>query len=135
TPPDFSLRQGYLYISENDPNNNADDVLQFTVDARNSSRARAGKKPEPYYGRASLLTPDLDGSGNVINDFIHNLNQPEFDNGQVIPDGTGASEFAQISYFLRNGNLHRRVVLVRKPQYSEPESTSARDAAQPKLRF
>jgi hypothetical protein len=42
-------------------------------------------------------------------------NQPEFDDVQGTPNGTGSATVAEVSYFLRCGNLYRRVMLVRTP--------------------
>lgn len=132
-----SLREGYFYISENntpepfDPNDSmdpyinvtddvgddTDDVLQFTV--------RLNPEDPPFYGKATLLGA------------ITDINQPEGDDGQVyyvdyLPsppidpveslepnegagsNNQGASRTAEISYFVRNGNLYRRVLLVRE---------------------
>lgn len=103
-PNPFSPRQGYFYISENDPNNDADDVLQFTVNARIIAK---NKDETPYYGKASLLTPWAA--------YLGNPNQPDADDGQVEPDGTALSALAEVSYFLRHGILYRRVLLIREP--------------------
>ena len=108
-PIPFSNRKGYFYISENDPDDDSDDVLQFTVDAKISF---GNSDKSPYYGRALSL-------GNLLT----NPNQPEADDGQIDPDGTSVSVAAEISYFLRGGRLYRRVLLIRKP-LSLPEITS-----------
>ncbi len=88
-------RQGYLYIGENDPDDDTDDVLQLTVKSPN----------DPFFGRAYLLT------GNIGTD----PNQPEFDDGIVSANGAGSSEQAEVSWFLRHGTLYRRVLLIRQP--------------------
>ena len=44
-----------------------------------------------------------------------NPNQPEADDGDIFPNATARSNAAEISYFVRGGNLYRRVMLLRKP--------------------
>ncbi len=110
----FGNRQGYFYISTNDPDDETDDVLQFTV---RSSITKQNTDETPYYGKATLLAGDINGDGSVdsLDSFLNNPNQPEADDGQVVADGTSSSTAAEISFFLRNGNLYRRVLLVREP--------------------
>ncbi len=98
SPLQFTLRQGYFYISENDVYNDADDVLQFTVDV--------GADGNLFYGAAFPL-------GDLLSLDI-NQNQPDWDDGQDL-NRTGTSPAAEVSYFLRNGNLYRRVLLLREP--------------------
>jgi type II secretory pathway pseudopilin PulG len=93
----FANRQGYLSISENDPLNDADDVLSFTTDL-------SGSAAEPYYGKAT-----------AIGSVTANPNQPEADDAQVYANSIGTSNVAEIVYFVRNGNLYRRVLLIRNP--------------------
>ncbi|MEK6261745.1 MAG: type II secretion system protein [Planctomycetota bacterium] len=97
---ELSKRRGYFYYSENDPNNQLDDVLQFTMQ---SSIIVYNKDPSPYYGRALQLTT-----------FDH-PNQPDTDDALRVPNNTGLSTLAEISYFVRNGNLYRRQLLIREP--------------------
>jgi prepilin-type N-terminal cleavage/methylation domain-containing protein len=97
----FSQRQGFLSISENDPNNDADDVLHFTTRISAHFSGETASRDELYYGRATALN---------FNDF----NQPDLDNG-MLGDSTATSNAAEIVYFLRNGNLYRRVLLIREP--------------------
>jgi len=115
---DAALRVGYFYISENDPQNDTDDVLQLTVNVLRPSAAPATPDDPLLTGRATLLDPN-------------EPNQPEADDGQldftaapinVTPNQTGASPVAEVSYFVRNGNLIRRVMLVRRPY---PDSAPA----------
>lgn len=130
-------RRGYFTISENDPNNPTDDVLQFTT------VIPAGSKQLPYYGRTSMLYRfpftwfnPATGNNEVVDPangmpvpspelpfatayLAANVNQPEFDDGNPIPNQTGASRAAEISYFLRGGNLYRRVLLIRDPYDDE----------------
>lgn len=95
----FSERQGYFSISENDPKNTADDVLSFTTQLPVSV--------EPYYGRGQNIS-------NIAND----PNQPDADDSLVASNNTATSTMAEIVYFLRNGNLYRRVMLIRNPLLS-----------------
>ncbi len=93
-------RQGYFYISENNPYNSLDDVLQFTVVSTITSR---NKDESPYYGQALNLAS-----------FSY-PNQPDADDGQLNPNNTGLSTVAEVVYFVRNGNLYRRQLLIREP--------------------
>ncbi len=121
TPQD---RRGYFSISENDPNNPTDDVLAFTA-----------QYDIPVAGRAGMLDNLLVevSKGKWV---LGNQNQPEFDDGvppETKPNGTpeldgtgkqitnltGVSRTVEIVYFLRHGNLYRRVMLVREP-YDDP---------------
>lgn len=82
----FAERRGYFFISENDPANPSDDVLQFVVEL-------ADDEP-PNYGKAESvagMARSSDGIGN----------------------STAVSKYAVISYFLRRGVLYRRVMLIR----------------------
>ena len=132
-PGTASDRKGYFYISENDPNDDTDDVLAFTVQMPSSSS-------ELYAGRAAIVLPDKNGSygpgnptpGNsyppAANQTVYAANppvlgsgqsywsnQPEFDDIQGTPNLAGDSQFAEICYFLRRGTLYRRVMLIRQP--------------------
>lgn len=103
-------RQGYFYISENDPNDDTDDFIQFTVSR--FANPDQGDTEDFYFGRATDLsgrTPD--GGTNLVN----HPNQPEADDGRVIADGTSQSSAAEVCYFLRGSNLYRRVMLIREP--------------------
>ncbi len=118
-------RRGYLYYSENDPDDDTDDVLQFTVQ---STIVAQDKDETPYIGRAAPLSSDQNQQAfnNLIygDEFLWNRNQPDWDDGVLVPNQTAESRFAEISYFLRNGNLYRRVVLIRNPiEGSDPEPT------------
>lgn len=106
-------RQGYFYISENNPYSPIDDVLQFTVVSTITDR---NKDETPYYGQAKNL-----GSFNFPN-------QPDADDAQLSVNNTGLSTIAEIVYFVRNGNLYRRQLLVREPLAaagSNPQPTNA----------
>lgn len=106
--------RGYFYISENDPNDDTDDVLQFTVYARRSHPRN--RDDTPYYGKAVRLS-------NTAND------QPDMDDGNL--DGASQSDTAEISYFMRGGKLYRRVVLVRDPLLPNADDANVDDEAQP----
>ncbi|MEX0714935.1 MAG: prepilin-type N-terminal cleavage/methylation domain-containing protein [Planctomycetaceae bacterium] len=97
TPLAFNQREGYFYISENDPDDDTDDVLRFTV------RFADG---DVHYGRAVPL-----GDPATLD---QNRNQPDWDDGAVGNEQM-TSPMAEIVYFLRRGTLYRRVMLIRKP--------------------
>lgn len=99
----FTDRQGYFYISENDPDNDADDVIQFTVTKKDGTL---------FYGRTRELIDTVTGQG-----AGYHPNQPESDDGAFYGEGlgVGTSPSAEVSYFLRNGILRRRVLLIRRP--------------------
>ena len=131
----FVDRNGYFYISENDPNDDTDDVLALTVFMPSGS-------PERFTGRAAVVFPDNSGPppsygpGNPIpgagaypppapatvtvanspgNGQNYWPNQPEFDDIQGTPNLAGSSPYAEVCYFLRRGTLYRRVMLIRQP--------------------
>jgi prepilin-type N-terminal cleavage/methylation domain-containing protein len=104
----FQFREGYFYISENDLNNDADDVLQFTV-------LLDGNSSDIYFGKAEQIASNAD---------FPNSNEPDRDdgnplirdlNGILTSDNSSDSIAAEISYFLRGGRLYRRVLLLRQP--------------------
>jgi prepilin-type N-terminal cleavage/methylation domain-containing protein len=103
-------REGYLYISCNDIASGSDDLLQFTV--------RVPADQDRYTGAAAMLY-DQDADPPVNQErraALHSdPNQPEFDDRQLVPNGIAESSAAEISYFIRNGNLYRRVMLIREP--------------------
>jgi prepilin-type N-terminal cleavage/methylation domain-containing protein len=176
-------RQGYLYVSENDPTDDTDDVLQFTINMGSGNTGlslfnnpAAGNY---LYGRGLFLVPQWQSGtnyaagavvrplnpslnagfayknegagtltsgateptwpttiGNTVGDgggtwttIACPLDQPDGDDEQIVfangsptlnppggsPNNTGASQFAEITYFLRHGNLYRRVLLIRQP--------------------
>ena len=75
-------------------------MLQFTVVSTITSR---NKDESPYYGQALNLAG-----------FTY-PNQPDADDGQLNSNNTGLSTVAEVVYFVRNGNLYRRQLLVREP--------------------
>jgi len=118
-------RQGYFYVSENGAANDTDDVLAFTVNTRIVTNS-----PDQldYYGRAIPLWPDPLPVGGTPPQvpaavptqyrddyfFRQNLNQPETDDARLDYNNSATSPAAEVCYFLRNGNLYRRVLLVRQ---------------------
>lgn len=135
-------RRGFFSISENDPDDQTDDVLHLTVDI---TQDLANPDLHPLTGRAVLLTDGTTTSPEEERAFLFlNPDQPEFDDGQVELEtvataanvGTitgslnfaGSSRAAEVVYFLRNGNLYRRVLLIREPYDEE----SGGEAGQPK---
>src|SRR5262245_43478176 len=107
---DNTDRDGYFYISENNPDNDADDVLQFTVATPDTASDRV-------YGRVGPVLADDDGNygdmgdvsgllGNLLNPLLpvqlpppgmYWPDQPEFDDVQGIPNGVGSSTMAEVS--------------------------------------
>lgn len=107
-------QRGYFYLSENDEFNPLDDVLQFTTFVSRYSRNR---DPTVYYGRAETVTvggvPVLQyaQSPSIASPQVQFNNHPDIDDS--VPDGVGASRAAEVTYFVRNGKLYRRSLLVR----------------------
>ncbi len=113
SPTNFNNRQGYFYLSTNDRFDGSDTVLQFTV---NSRIIVQNEDESPYYGKGTLLLPDDSGApGDLIGYLVGNPNQPEADDERVEPNGTTDAPAAEVAYFLRGGNLYRRVLLIREP--------------------
>ena len=118
-----SQRVGYFYISENDPDNDSDDVLQFTM--------RAKSDEDPFYGRAGWSLSAADVAANRVTfltdgDNEPDLNQPVFSNG-ILQDQAAISPNAEVCYFLRNGILYRRVMLIRDEDKNDAEPTNSPD--------
>ena len=122
-------RRGYFYVSENDPDDDTDDYIQFTI-SRFADPTQTDDTEDFYYGAAtdlSGLTPD--GGLQLVN----HPNQPEADDGRIEADGTSQSSAAEISYFLRGSNLYRRVLLIREPlslsstQNTQPVASDSND--------
>lgn len=95
-----SMQKGYFYLSENEPANPVDDVLQFTMLISPESRQH---DQTPFYGRC-------------IGDAYPNgmTNHPDDDDG-IPQNNVGMSRAAEVSYFVRGGNLYRRMLLLRDP--------------------
>lgn len=100
-------QKGYFYLSENDQTNPVDDVLQFTTritgNARNPDQAA-------YFGRC-LPVRDKSVPVDILTTALF-PNHPDADDGDI-ENGVGASRAAEVSLFVRNGNLYRRVLLLR----------------------
>lgn len=111
SPTSFSNRSGYLYISTNDPNSGLDDMFQLTV---NANILTEDADATPFFGRSAELA-DRRIPGRVQTGLAISPNQPEADDGSLSPNSVSSSPVAEICYFVRRGNLYRRVVLVREP--------------------
>lgn len=111
-------RDGYVYISTNAPDSGLDDLIQFTV---HSGRLEGFANNPDYFGRAALLADrqaiaaGLDPDDARLEGIFVSPNQPEGDDLNLFPNSTGSSPAAEISYFVRNGSLYRRQVLLREP--------------------
>ena len=120
----FGPRRGYFYISNNNngynltPTDHTDGLLQWTIQSTVSIR---NSDETPYYGSAAAL------SGL----FLANPNQPDRDDQNIIPNGAGASEAAEVCYFMRGRKLYRRAMLIRKPMQSAGSNLDPQRAAQP----
>jgi prepilin-type N-terminal cleavage/methylation domain-containing protein len=94
---DPSQNQGYFEYGENEFADNqgedSDDYIKFTA------KAPLG---QPFTGRMFLPPPQ--GFGN--------MNQTQISNYLATQPITITSDYAEIIYFLRNGNLYRRVLLI-----------------------
>ena len=97
TPPNNPKNNtGYLEYGENEfadvQGEDSDDYIRFTA------KAPAG---QPFTGRMWVRAA-----------YINSPNGSGFDTNQLVQPITITSEYAEIIYFLRNGNLYRRVLLV-----------------------
>lgn len=104
-------QKGYFYVSENDENDPLDDNLQLTTYVIRGARNR---DPSYYYGKCDAV-PGLTYSSAPTVATQYN-NHPDIDD--AIEDGVGASRAAEVSYFVRNGNLYRRSLLIRDTDLS-----------------
>lgn len=119
-------RKGFFSISENDPNSATDDVLHLTIATQEGPIL-------PYSGRAKLM---YNGTAPADPDsyLLANPDQPEFDDGQLSVNNTGSSRYAEVCWFLRNGILYRRQLLIRNPynrngnSIDEPQDSAATPA-------
>lgn len=126
-----SRRRGYFSLSENDPNNPNDDVLALTI--RTTLDVDFADQPA-FTGRARVL-PDPGLVPVPDADYLWaSPNQPEYDDGQVdasvdpttgLINNAGSSTTAEVTYFLRDSRLIRRVLLVRRPLTDPTTPTSA----------
>ena len=114
SPTSFSSRQGYIYFSTNDPSTGLDDGIQFTV---SSTTLIEDQDDTPFFGRSDVLVDRLNMTGATAapTGLAVSPNQPEIDDSSLVPNLTSSSSAAEIAYFVRNGNLFRRVILLRQP--------------------
>ena len=110
----FADRDGYFYISLNDPDNSTDNVLQFTV--QSSILKQSGDDTE-YYGRATGLVQSQPAvsPAQASRHVSQNTRQPEHDDGETQINSTATSSAAEIAYYVRGSRLYRRVSLLRDP--------------------
>ena len=197
-----SSQQGYFEYSENNPLDDTDDVLQFTITMPLTNATTNAPSPPLFgnatflpkqnwqastaYGTGAYVIPQSGGQtgyiycattggtssatapttwptvlGGTITDGSvtwtceDSTLQPDGDDGIVFPliagppivntvlipqqmpttyppspfptpyatNNTGASQYAEVSYFLRHGNLYRRVLLIRQPYNTSSGST------------
>lgn len=114
TTTSFGNRPGYIYFSANDPASGIDDVLQFTVNSElTTEEADVGQ----FLGASAMLYDQVAEAGGGVRRtaLAYSANQPEADDSVLVPNGVAASKGAEVSYFLRNGALYRRVMLLRDP--------------------
>ncbi|MCA9064476.1 MAG: prepilin-type N-terminal cleavage/methylation domain-containing protein, partial [Planctomycetaceae bacterium] len=116
SPTPFGSRAGYIYISTNSVDSGQDNLIQFSVDSR---RVSENFDDTPYFGAAELL---YDIKADPANDntlrrtvLQFDPNQPEADDASMRPNGVASSPTAEVSLFLRNGQLIRRTMLLRQP--------------------
>lgn len=111
-------RDGYVYISTNAPDSGLDDLIQFTVD---SGKLEGVPNNPDYFGRAAMLADrqaiadGLDPADAALEGIYVSPNQPEGDDLSLFANATGSSPAAEVSYFVRNGSLYRRQILLRQP--------------------
>lgn len=108
SPTSFGNRSGYLYISTNDPDNSSDDMIQLTIDIDQTAQ---NTDESEIFGLASALVDPISGNASLSG----SPNQPELDDGQLNQNSTASSSKAEVCYFVRNGNLYRRKLLIREP--------------------
>lgn len=112
-PSPRASSNGYVYISTNNPDSGHDDRLQLTVSAMAQS---AGIDKSPFFGVANILADRSPSAFATPTSLNINRNQPDADDGTMQPNRTAASSAAEVCYIWRNGNLYRRVSLIREPQ-------------------
>ena len=122
-----SWQRGFFYLSENDQTNPNDDVLHFTA----SIKTARNRDQSMYYGRATNLTGTLVYGTGASPQFP---NHPEIDDGDTA-NGVGASRDAEICYFVRSGNLYRRVLLIRDIDLAGVPGTNAAQPSQGTVDF
>ncbi|WP_417851007.1 PulJ/GspJ family protein [Thalassoglobus sp.] len=97
-------QRGYFFIAENSDTNDTDDILQFTIQLKRGQRGDQDDR-----GRSNRFI------GKAANLGI--TNEAEKDDG-ISGNDLGASSAAEVCYFLRGGNLYRRLLLLRDPIHS-----------------
>lgn len=129
----IELRRGYFSISENDAANDTDDVLQLTIEVDQTGFGGTGDR---VYGKASLWPSPPPSPPNTKEQSQDNA---EYDDG-IEKNGAAMSGAAEVSYFLRNGNLFRSVLLIRDPYVrttsdGQPPIDSAWAGTDPRLDY
>ncbi|MDC0273538.1 hypothetical protein OAK91_02265, partial [Planctomycetaceae bacterium] len=140
---------GYFSYSENNPNDDTDDTLSFSVEV-DVNDSRDNSTNSIFSGRSTLILDTTDNwlANNVDEDndgtddnpeeiylwLGQNPYQPEADDADfvsvTIPPGTpalatdglnssGKSSVAEVCYFMRGSKLYRRVLLIRDPYDTE----------------
>ncbi|MEO2015606.1 MAG: prepilin-type N-terminal cleavage/methylation domain-containing protein, partial [Fuerstiella sp.] len=116
SPTSFGQRAGYIYISTNDTDSGQDDLFQFTV---NAQLTHENTDDSQFFGSSKLLydlTADPAFAGTPRRTTLsRNPNQPDADDANLDANNVAGSSAAEISYFVRNGALYRRVMLLRDP--------------------
>ena len=117
SPTPFGNRAGYIYISTNSPYSGLDDIIQFTVSADQTSEELDETE---YFGASRLLydlSSDADFGTAAAREvrLTSNPNQPEADDASLRTNEFSSSPAAEVCYFVRNGGLYRRVMLLRRP--------------------
>jgi hypothetical protein len=123
---EITERRGYFHISEGQPDDDTDDVLQLTTDV--TLDRDVPRDQTPYGGRAVQLTNAGLGNANLV----ANLNQPVYDDSRANYDSSSpanrlrtdratASSAAEVVYFLRGGVLYRRVLLLRNTELQDAQ--------------
>ena len=112
-PAPRASSNGYIYISTNNSDSGHDDRLQLTV---STTALSGGTDDSPFLGAANILADRSPPATATPTSLNVNRNQPDADDGTMQPNGTAASSAAEVCYIWRNGNLYRRVSLIRDPQ-------------------
>ncbi len=117
SPTVFGNRAGYIYISTNNPDSWQDDILQFTIDI---SQTQESGDTTPVFGSAKLLydlaaDPGIGAGAPRRTTLRANPNQPDADDGDLKANQVASSKAAEVSIFIRDGGLYRRVMLLREP--------------------
>ncbi|MEM9702259.1 MAG: hypothetical protein AAF907_07435, partial [Planctomycetota bacterium] len=135
-------RRGFFSISENDPDNDGDDVIVFTIDRR-LLQGRGGVTYSPAQGRAAVLNTEgqlfATAGGTVLanqpatDQFNTSGSREGLDGAEPLfgtgigtqalnnASAVGVSNYEIVTFFLRNGNLIRSRKLVREAT-SDPDA-------------